>query len=391
VTLEGRARDAARAERALVDRAWPPPPWRRVLARRRRRSLAATGVALLALAALVWVVVRPVLQEEPVVRPVPSLPTPGRVAATIGVGESPNAVATGEGALWVGGADGTVARVDPATGRMTATLRLGGQVDGLVVADGALWVAYADRGADRQGITVARVDPATATVVGKVLVGRHAPTGAAILAFSESIGVGLGAVWVPNDAAGTVSRIDLTTGRVTATSPVSQRSSDVHLDQAGLGVAVAGGAVWVTDRYHDRLLRLDPRTGRVIRTVGLAGGPLPIATASGRLWVATTAGQTLYGLDPATGRVTSRISLGPGATGFDRQFLTLSLAVEGQTAWAASTIHGRLVLVRVDLRAGRVTGELPLRGRVLGVALVDGEPWLADYDHNTALRVVPSH
>jgi DNA-binding beta-propeller fold protein YncE len=387
VTLERRARAAAQAERALVDRAWPPPPWQRVLARRRRRSLAATGAALLAVAALVWVVVRPALQEQPVVRPVPSLPTPGRVTTTVPVGESPAAVAAGDGVVWVGtSGNGTVARVDPASGRVTATLRLGGRVDGLVQAYGALWVAYADRA------VVTRVDPATATVVGEVPVGRHALGGdASTFRLAESIGVGLGAVWVPNSADGTVSRIDPASGVVTATFPVSVRIGLTHLDHAGVGVAVAGGAVWVTDEYHDRLLRLDPRTGRVAQTVALTGDPLHIRADGGRLWVATAGGQKLYGLDPATGRVTSRISLGPGiADPGSGAPATLALAVEGQTAWAASAIHGRPALVRVDLRTGRVTGELPLRGRVLGMALVDGHPWLADYDTNTVLHVIPS-
>jgi len=389
VTLDRRAQAAARAERALADRAWPPPPWHRVLARKRRRSLAATGVALLIIGTLVWVVVRPALQEEPVVRPVPNLPTPGRVSATVGVGESPNALTAGGGALWVAGSgNGTVTRVDPATGRVTATLRLGGEPDGLALAGGVLWVAYADRA------VVTRVDPTTATALGQVRVGRHAPVGtqAGTLAVPESIGVGLGAVWVPNSADGTVSRIDPATGKVTATFPVSGRTPSVHLYNAGVGVAVADGALWVTDEHDARLLRLDPGTGRIIHVVALGGGAVPVRASAGRLWVVTLSDRRLYGLDAGTGRVTSRISLGAGVAdpGFGEQPLTTALAVEGQTAWVATNIAGRRVLVRVDLRAGRVVGVQPLRGRVFGLALVGGQPWLADYDDNTVLHVVPS-
>lgn len=393
MTVERRARAAAQAERALVDRAWPPPPWQRVLARQRRRSLAATGVALIVVAVLAWAVVRPVLREPPVVGPLPKvgprLPVPGRVTATIPVGESPAAVAAGGGALWAASSgDGTVARIDPAAGRVTATVRLGGQVDALVMAGGTLWVAYADRA------VVTRVDPATATALGDVPVGRHAPVGTdpGTMPLPESIGVGLEAVWVPNSADGTVSRIDSTTGTVTATIPVSGRNPSVHLGTAGVGVAVAGGAVWVTDEYHDRLLRLDPGTGRITQEVELGGRPLPIRAAAGRLWVATTSDRRLYGLDPGSGRVTSTIALGPGAAapGFGEQPLTLALAVSGQTAWAATTVERRRVLVRVDLRTDRVVGELPLPGRVLGLALVAGDPWLADYDTNTILHVVPT-
>jgi DNA-binding beta-propeller fold protein YncE len=393
VTLERRARAAARAERALVEQVWPPPAWQRVLARRRRRSLAATGVALTVIAALVWAVVRPALQEQPVVRPVPKvrprLPAAGRVVATIGIREGPAAVTAGGGVLWAASSgDGTVVRIDPATGRATATVRLGGQVDGLVVAGGVLWVAYADRA------VVTRVDSATTRIVGEVPVGRHAPVGTdpGTMSLPESVGVGLGAVWVPNSADGTVSRIDPAAAAVTATIPVSGRNPSVHLGTAGVGVAVAGGAVWVTDEYHDRLLRLDPGTGRITQVVELGGRPLPIRAAAGRLWVATTSDRRLYGLDPGTGRVTSTVSLGPGAAapGFGEQPLTTGLAVSGQTAWATTTVEHRRVLVRVDLRTGRVAGELPLPGRVLGLVLVGGDPWLADYDNNTILHVVPT-
>jgi hypothetical protein len=100
----------------------------------------------------------------------------------------------------------------------------------------------------------------------------------------------------------------------------------------------------------------------------------------------------LYGLDAGTGRVTNRISLGAGVAdpGFGEQPLTTALAVEGQTAWVATNVAGRRVLLRVDLRSGRVVGELPLRGRAFGLALVGGQPWLTDYDNNTVLHVVPS-
>jgi DNA-binding beta-propeller fold protein YncE len=392
MTVERRARAAAQAERALVDRVWPPPAWHRVLARRRRRSLAATGVALIVVAVLAWTVIRPVLQEPPVVGPIPKvgprLPAPGRVSATIPVGESPAAVAAGGGALWAASSgDGTVVRIDPASRRVTATVRLAGQVDALVLAGGTLWVAYADRA------VVTRVNPATATVLGEVPVGRHAPVGTdtGTMPLPESIGVGLGAVWVPNSADGTVSRIDLATAVVTVTIPVSRRNPYVHLGTAGMGVAIAGGALWVTDEYHDRLLRLHPSTGRIAQVIVLGGRPLPIRAAAGRLWVATTSDRRLYGLDPGTGRMTSTIVLGPGdpAPGFGEQPLTTALAVSGQTAWAATTVERRRVLVRVDLRTGRV-GELPLPGRVLGLALVAGDPWLADYDNNTILHVIPT-
>jgi hypothetical protein len=119
---------------------------------------------------------------------------------------------------------------------------------------------------------------------------------------------------------------------------------------------------------------------------------VPVRASAGRLWVAALSDRRLYALDAGTGRVTSRISLGAGvaAAGFGEQPLTTALAVGGQTAWVATNVAARRVLVRVDLRSGRVVGQLPLRGRAFGLALVGGQPWLTDYDDNTLLHVIPN-
>jgi len=80
----------------------------------------------------------------------------------IDVGEEPDDVAVGEGAVWVPLSDGTLIEVDPASGDIASRPRLledGGVEDGLslrvAVGEGAVWVA------SRTGDRVFRVDPSS--------------------------------------------------------------------------------------------------------------------------------------------------------------------------------------------------------------------------------------
>ena len=69
-------------------------------------------------------------------------PKTNLVAQTIGVGQSPAAIATGAGAVWVALADaGAVAKIDPSTNHVTATIRVGHRPEGIVVAGGVVWVS----------------------------------------------------------------------------------------------------------------------------------------------------------------------------------------------------------------------------------------------------------
>ena len=139
------------------------------------------------------------------------------------VGNSPIAIAAGEGAVWVvDDSDQTLTRIDPASeNAVLDTTTLGGQPSAVAVGGGAVWVTNAEHN------TVAKIDPGDSSVTGTTRVGRR-PTGVA---------VGEDAVWVANSLSGTVSRLDPRTGAVEATVDVGEAPTDV---------TVAGGLVWVT-------------------------------------------------------------------------------------------------------------------------------------------------
>jgi YVTN family beta-propeller protein len=144
------------------------------------------------------------------------------VTATAFAGNTPSAIAYGNGSVWIANeSDSRVTRINPVTnGSFSFPITVGLRPRGVVVGDGAVWVT--DTGDD----SVSRVPPgsgsSTSFSVGK------APMG---------IDYGAGSVWVANSGDGTVSRIDPTTSKVVAT---------IHVGNSPHGIAVGAGKVWVT-------------------------------------------------------------------------------------------------------------------------------------------------
>ncbi len=123
-------------------------------------------------------------------------PRTGRTIATVQTGAEPRFFAVGEGGVWVqNNGDGTVTRVDPATNRKTATIRVDeGSVSGgdLAVGGGFVWARVT-------GSLVAKIDPATDTVVA-----RYGPAGG-----SGSVAADSTAVWITAHDVNAVYRLPL--------------------------------------------------------------------------------------------------------------------------------------------------------------------------------------
>jgi len=109
----------------------------------------------------------------------------------------PNGIAFDEGAVWVAGGGGTLSRIDPATEAVTSAKLPNGVFGNYVVAGGGYgWTEDESKG------VVYQVDPA-----GNLIETHKTGEGARTLAFSD------GMVWVGNQDAGTVSSIDVVTGK----------------------------------------------------------------------------------------------------------------------------------------------------------------------------------
>ena len=95
------------------------------------------------------------------------------ILSAMTVGSLPDAIAFGEGSLWVTDTTkGTVARIDPADSRLVQTIDVGSSPNAIAFGHGAVWVA---NGSDR---TISRVSPATNQAIATITIG-NGPSGVA--------------------------------------------------------------------------------------------------------------------------------------------------------------------------------------------------------------------
>ena len=152
------------------------------------------------------------------------------------VGDGPDAVAVGEGSVWVANSgDGTVSEVSPRPARRSAIRSMWGT---------ARRESQSARGpCGWRSASTARSRRSTRTRVGssrRFSVGTN-PT---------RVAVGFGKVWVTNESVGTVTPIDPAT---------AWRVADRGRPGPN-GIAIGAGAVWVTNSLDGTVSRIDPST-----------------------------------------------------------------------------------------------------------------------------------
>jgi virginiamycin B lyase len=175
-------------------------------------------------------------------------------------GES--SIAAGEGGVWLVSVDHELVRVDPLTNRADPdTWSLPEGAAAARAGLGAIWVTIT--GTD----TLLRISPADPKTSQAIKVGD----GPRFLAIGED------AVWVMNQRAGSVSRVDAS-GAVVASIQVS----DVPI--RGGDIAVGGGSVWVRIE-QDLIVRIDPTTNTVTARYGPPSGSGSVAADADAVWV----------------------------------------------------------------------------------------------------------
>jgi class 3 adenylate cyclase/ABC-type branched-subunit amino acid transport system substrate-binding protein len=157
-------------------------------------------------------------------------PKTRKVVRSIDTGLSLDAVAVGDGSVWLAsGPSATVLAVDPASGAVRSRIPIVGDPDAtspfpraIAVADGAVWTLNANTS------SVTKIDPQTRGVVATITLGAgRAPT---------SLAAGAGAVWISNRGDGTVTRVDSET----------HETESIRVGNSPAGLAAAGDEVWVT-------------------------------------------------------------------------------------------------------------------------------------------------
>lgn len=218
----------------------------------------------------------------------------GKIAG-VAMSKPCGAMAILDGSLWVADCkENALVRIDTQSARKTATVQTGlastGELN-VVAGAGSVWVA-----SDNDAGKVARVDPATNTVIATITVSP----GTWYLAY------GFGSVWAVSSKSKTIQRIDPATNTVTKTTVLGKEP----------GFLAAGeGAVWVQEQGDGTVARIDPQSGEVTgrAKVGAVLKYGDIDTGAGMVWLRTTEDQTFVAIDPATLTVRARIGKAEGS------------------------------------------------------------------------------
>jgi streptogramin lyase len=208
----------------------------------------------------------------------------------IAVGASPLDLTIGTGGIWVANSGGsTLTRIAPRDGqvRQEAVPAVDSPF-GVAEGDGRVW-AVGPSG------ELAQIDPQSGQRVGTTELGIQA----------DALAAGFGAVWVLNGTAGTVTRVDVSSGQV------GERRV-VEVGRGPTDIAIGERGPWVTNASSATLVGLEPETGRVEATFKLRGGIDSVAVGEGAVWVADPARGQVFRVDPATRKVVPIAAGGAG-------------------------------------------------------------------------------
>ena len=237
-------------------------------------------------------------------------------------------------------AENSLILLDPASGAPRATVRLPFAPGPSVSAGSAIWAVHPD--AD----LVSRVDLAT-----------HAIRQISVGQVPVAVAVGMGSVWVANNASGSVTQIDPATGDTHEISGVGVGPS---------GIAVGDGSVWVTTAGDGEVARIDPVRDRVVERIPVGDGPTGITVARD-VWVTDSTSHSVVRINGAgrTHHVVQTYPVGNGPVG---------IVARGAAVWTANSIDGTVSRIPVDgggittLAAGSEPAQIIAAGRFLWVA-----------------------
>jgi YVTN family beta-propeller protein len=316
--------------------------------KRRRRLLAVAG-ALLAATAIAAVVAF-ATRETPITVPPNSVgiidPSTNKVVGYVSVGNEPDSVAAGEGAMWVANlGDRTLSRVNPTQRTLDRTISLNATPTGVAVGAGAVFVAHGLLG------TLSRIEPATNEVSETI----QTPAVRALFG-KGAVAVGAGSVWaVYSDA--TVARIDPTSMQVLSTTFAGNSPSAVAFDHDNM-------SLWVVNGEASSVARFNTPTYGPGHVISVGRHPSGVAVGAGAVWVTGTAQRAVSRIDPSTESVSS-IPVGRAPVG---------IAYGAGAVWVANSDDG--TVSRIDPSTNKVVATIRVGNRPLGIAVGAGEVWV---------------
>jgi DNA-binding beta-propeller fold protein YncE len=199
----------------------------------------------------------------------------------------------------------------------------------------AVWVTNAVRN------EVAKIDGKT-NKAGDALTGLHKPC--------SGLTIGFGSLLIPNCGDQSLTRVDLKTGKVSATLPVG--TANVHS-----AVAVNADSIWMLTDEKTTLSRIDPEQNKVVSELRLPAGCGGLRFGETALWLTCPGENKVLRIDPQTNLVTKRIEVSGKPH---------SIAFGESSVWVLCLADGKVE--RIDPKTNKVTKTIEL-----GVPNADGE------------------
>jgi len=292
---------------------------------------------------------------------------PTELSRTIEVGGFPNAVAVGQGSVWVVRDGRRLLRIDPDTGTIEAQIGAGDELGserpcGVAVDRDAAWV------------TTVSGDVARINTRGNRLGRLVDLSGAACVA------LGAGGVWVTSPDLDTVTRIDPVTATVVA---------QVEVDGFPQGIDVGFGSVWVAaadppDGVNGSVYRIDPQTNEIVTVIPVGALPEFLAVGAGGVWVTGSDG-TVRQIEPRSNQLVDP----PAQVSEDGR---TSVTVGGGRVFATTITGPDAVgsVVEIDPETNEVIGApIPVGANPIGLAFGAGSLWVANYSDGTITSYTP--
>ncbi|MBK9051032.1 MAG: protein kinase [Chloroflexi bacterium] len=291
-------------------------------------------------------------------------PYAGVNIATYIVGDSPRALVSDEGSVWVANffgnsvsqlvAEGCASENDPC-GQAIGTYPVGDLPVSLALAGDHLWVASTLSG------ELSQLDRSNGEIVATF----------PVPSLPNQLIVAGGALWVANSFDNSLTRIE----------PDGSVAQTVSVGTLPRTLAVLGNTLWVANEGDLSLSQLDPIAGTVLQTVTLAGEPQGMAVADGQLWVALADRNEVVQIDPATGQVTAQVAVG---------VRPVALLFAGDVLWVANEGDG--TVMGVDAAAHSVIGTIEVGQAPLALAWVScgdgcGDLWVANEGSDSVSRI----
>jgi YVTN family beta-propeller protein len=358
--FERRLSDALRTS---ADQYRPSDPYeakQRFLKRfRRRRAIFLGGSVIVAgaAAAVAFLVVPQQMNER--AQPLPPATRPTQLSI-INVGENPSGIAFGNDQVWAANTtEGTVSVIDPLTNFTMETYEVGGAPEDVAVGLGAAWVS--DRGAG--------------TITKLAFESGSEPRVLAVGAVGRRLDVapGVGAVWVVSEDFG-VFRID----------PETDEPLEIEDDLLAAPTDVAAGQGSVFVLGESSLLRIDPRSLAVTEFAQVDPSQnQDLQLSEGAVWVADGDAGEVTRFDIETGEASDPIFVGGTFT---------AIASGEGSMWMISGNEGDDGnLTRIDPDSAEIIGErVSLGGRPYDVTTGADSVWVVNYATGSVSRLDPN-